>query len=288
MPRKGSNNPTVGIIGFGIVGRAIQHGFTGLVDFRIYDINPDISENSFKEVILDSDIIFICVPTPMNLKTGKTDLTTIYEVIHSCSEYDTENKVLVIKSTVPPGTTEYLINEYEDLNIIFNPEFLTEKNFRFDFINTSRIILGGYPTDCERVADLYRLKFPRASTPIFITDPTTAETVKYLANAFLSVKVSLCNEFYQICEALGVNYEEMMDMLLLDGRISRAHTNVPGHDEEFGFGGKCFPKDLNSIIYTSKKLGVKPTVMNAAWKKNLEVRKKKDWLDIDGATNKKG
>lgn len=276
----------IAIIGFGIVGRAIQHGFAQTVDFRIYDTNPAISENTILETLTDSDIIFLCLPTPMDIKTGKSDLSILNSVIDSCSKIlDNTDKIMVIKSTVPPGTTQKYIEKYPKMNIIFNPEFLTERSYRLDFINTSRIILGGYPENCEKVANLYRMRFPRASTPIFITDPTTAETVKCLANAFLSVKVSLCNEFYQICEALGVNYEEMMDMILMDGRIGKSHADVPGHDGDMGFGGKCFPKDLNAMIYKAKQLKVKPLIMNAAWKKNLEVRKKKDWLEIEGATN---
>lgn len=276
---------TIGIIGFGIVGRALHHGFSGLTDFRIYDIDPAVSQNTLKEVCRDSDYIFICVPTPTNIKTGEQDISIVKKVIEDCTPYvHDSDKILIIKSTLVPGTTRMLREKYYDTKIVFNPEFLKEKTYKLDFINTSRVILGGNLEECENVAELYRLLYPRGSIPIFITDETTAETVKMIANAFLSVKVSVFNEFFDICRKLDVDYDDVIDMVLADGRIGRTHTTVPGHDGDRGFGGKCFPKDLMALINKSKQLKVNPMIMNAAWKKNLKVRKKKDWEDIEGAT----
>jgi len=284
MPREGSHYITIGIIGFGVVGRAIQFGFSGLADFRIHDIDPMMSRNTLKGVCKDSNYIFICVPTPTDIKTGEQDTSIVEKVIEDCIPIiNNKPKILIIKSTLVPGTTEKLKKKYPNTRIVFNPEFLKEKTYRHDFINTSRVVLGGEIYDCEEVAELYRLIYPRASIPIFITDATSAETVKMLANAFLSIKVSVFNEFYDICNALDVDFDTIIDMVLADGRIGRSHTEVPGHDGDRGFGGKCFPKDLMALINKSEQLKVKPIVCKAAWKKNLKVRKKHDWEDIDGA-----
>ena len=277
------NKYIIGICGFGMVGRALQHGFAQTCDFRIYDINKTISENTFEETIRDSDFIFLCVPSPMDINTGKCDISILEETIEKSRKYMTPKKILIIKSTIPPGTTDMLKKKYPHLRIVFNPEFLTARTSKLDFINSSRIILGGDPDDLCKVDDLYRMRFKH--TPIYWTDTTTAEMVKYAANCFFSVKVSLMNEYYQICQKLGIDYDEMIKMFLADGRIGNSHTDVPGHDDDFGFGGLCFAKDLNALIYKAEELGIDPKVMKAAWKKNLEVRKNRDWEHIEGAVS---
>lgn len=269
---------TIGIIGNGIVGSAIQAGFYQTVKCRVYDKDPLKSINSLEEVCIDSEFIFLCLPTPMK-KDGSADTSIVEEVIQRCLDYiKNTDTILIIKSTVPPGFTKKMQDRYRDYNlhIVFNPEFLTARNARLDFINTSRIILGGYIEDTKRLEDLYRKRFPH--TPIIHTRPITAEMVKYMSNNFLSVKVAYCNEIYQICDKLGVDYNKVKNLTLMDGRIGNSHTDVPGFDGDFGFGGMCFPKDICALMDTAKKLGIKPSVMNGAWKKNLEVRKKRDWL----------
>ena len=282
---KENKKPVIGIIGFGMVGRAVQHGFAQLCDFRIYDIDPTSSENTFEETIRESDFIFICVPTPANYETGECDTSILEETIEKSRKYMTPKKIIIIKSTIPPGTTKNIQEKVPHLRIVFNPEFLTARTSKLDFINTSRIVIGGNPDDLCEVEGLYRLKFKH--TQIYWTDTTTAEMVKYAANCFFSTKVSLFNEYFEICRKLNVDFDEMMKMLIADGRIGNSHTDVPGHDGEFGFGGLCFPKDIQALIYTAKKLGVDPKVLEAAWKKNLEVRKKRDWEKIVGAVSNK-
>ena len=275
---------TIGIIGFGMVGRAVQHGFAQITDFRIYDIDKRISENTLEEVYKESDYIFICVPTPMKRGTGEADISIVeYYVYKGLQLIDYPNTILIMKSTVPPGTTRMLQEKYKGVRLIFNPEFLTARTSRLDFINTSRIILGGSYEDTESVEELYRMRFPH--TPIYKTDSTTAEMVKYAANCFFAVKVSLMNEYYQICEKLGVDYKEMKEMMMADGRIGNSHLDVPGHDGDFGFGNLCFPKDINALIFKAKEMGVDPKILEAAWKKNLEVRKNRDWEKIKGAVS---
>lgn len=280
------NKPTIGIIGFGMVGKALQHGFAQTTDFRIYDVNPKLSENSLEEVCIDSDYIFICVPTPMYSDTGESDYSIVEEIVKKCSEYvSNTEKILIIKSTLVPGTTDRLIEKYPDTRIVFNPEFLTERTYKLDFINSSRIILGGESDDTRSVERLYRMRFPY--TPILCTDPKTAEAAKCFANCFFATKVSLCNEFFDICDGLGIEYDRVMNMVMRDGRIGNSHINVPGHDGDRGFGGLCFPKDLCATIAMAKNIGVDPIIMTAAWNRNLKVRKNKDWLYREGAISKR-
>ena len=265
------NKPIIGIIGFGVVGKALQAGFYLDADFRVYDINPKLSLNTLEEVARDSNYIFITVPTPMN-KDGSCNISIVEDIIKKLSNtIRFKDTILIIKSTVPPGTTSKLIKRYKGTNIIFNPEFLTARSARLDFINEARIILGGDELITKEVEKLYRLRFPH--TPIIHTDSTTAEMVKYMANCFFATKVSLFNEYYDICNALGVNFDEAMNYMMMDGRIGNSHTSVPGHDGKRGFGGTCFPKDINALIFKSKELGIDPKVLEAAWKKNIEIRK---------------
>lgn len=285
---------TIGIIGFGIVGKSVHHAFKGMCDFKIYDINPNISQNSLLETVEHSDYLYICVPTPMK-KNGEFDSSILDQVIDSITHYACGNgKIIIIKSTVVPGTTQEYIDKYPNVNIINCPEFLREATYIEDALNPSRIILGvpdkllmmyvETPPEIMAFQNLQRLyeeRFP--GIKLYITNPTTAEMVKYTSNCFLATKVSFFNEIYDICNELGVDYSLMIDMVLADGRIGRSHYTVPGHDGERGFGGLCFPKDMNALIKKSIELGVSPIVLLSAWNKNLNIRKDKDWEKRDGA-----
>ena len=118
-----------------------------------------------------------------------------------------------------------------------------------------------------------------------MTDVTTAQMIKYMANCFLAAKVSYINEMYQVAQKLGVNWGEALEGFALDGRIGLSHITVPGPDGQLGFGGKCFPKDINAMIHLCEDIGVSPTVLRAAWEKNLEVREELDWATIKGAVS---
>jgi UDPglucose 6-dehydrogenase len=114
------------------------------------------------------------------------------------------------------------------------------------------------------------------------TGSRTAESVKYFTNCFLATKVSFANEFKQICDHIEVDYDKVVEYALYDSRIGRTHFSSPGPDGKPGFGGSCFPKDLNALIHFAKQLEVKPTVLESVWQKNLEVRPEKDWEQLQG------
>lgn len=277
---------TIGIIGNGFVGSAMVHGFTlHSNDVLIFDKDKTRSNASMEDVCKKSDVIFVCVPTPM-FESGECDLSIVESVVEEISEIGLkEDTVIVIKSTVVPGTVESLSEKYSKINFVFNPEFLTERKARLDFINTARIVLGSNkPEAMNKVEDLYRVRFPY--TKIIKTDFGTAQLIKYMANCFFATKVSFMNEMRQVCDKIDGDWNVALDGFISDGRIGNSHIDVPGHDGDFGFGGKCFPKDINAMITRSKELGVNPLVMSAAWEKNKEVRKDLDWYDIPGAVSK--
>jgi nucleotide sugar dehydrogenase len=276
----------IGIIGNGFVGSALIHGFILHVDnIYIHDKDPKRSTHSIETLANSSNIVFVCVPTPM-FESGECDLSIVTSVIEDLSQYECiKNKVIVIKSTVVPGTTENLALKYPNLNFVFNPEFLTERKARLDFINASRIVLGSNNMSANKIVeDLYRLRFPY--TKIIKTDFGTAQLIKYMANCFFATKISFMNEMYQICNAIDGDWEKALEGFISDGRIGNSHIDVPGHDGDYGFGGKCFPKDINAIIKKAESLGIEPKVMKAAWNKNKEIRKKLNWYDIPGAISK--
>jgi UDPglucose 6-dehydrogenase len=191
--------------------------------------------------------------------------------------------VIVIKSTVIPGTTRSLARKYQYPQMLFNPEFLTEANYLDDFIHSDRIVVGGDNGRVrQQLVDLYRESFP--DTLIFQTDPTTAEMVKYMANTFLATKVIFGNEMSGLCEKLGIRYEEVKQMVVADHRIFDSHLDVT---TEKGFGGKCFPKDTVALLGLGRKLKVDMSLLQTAWDKNLQIRRIRDWEEIPGAVSKK-
>jgi|TARA_E500000318_G_scaffold92404_1_gene91000 nucleotide sugar dehydrogenase len=278
----------VGIIGNGFVGSAVAHGFGLHANVKIYDSNPNRTTHTMSEVVNTSEFIFVSVPTPMkNVLGGSIDTTILYSVFEKISELNKrDDNIFIVKSTIVPGTMESLIQAYPGLNIVHSPEFLTERSARLDFINASRIILGGETGLINKVEPFLRNRFPHVK--IIKTDVTTAQFIKYMANCFFSTKVSFMNEMKQAAEVLDVNWGEALNGLVSDGRIGNSHLDVPGHDGHMGFGGKCFPKDLNAFIGLFNKIGVEPKVMTATWEKNLEVRNEYDWKNIEGAVSKEG
>lgn len=246
------NKQRIGIVGFGFVGSAIAHGFSLHADIKIYDKYNNIFD-TLDDTVNSSDFLFICVPTPMK-DDGSQDLSSIYESIEEINKLAKERKIIILKSTIVPGTTRDLSRKYSDHHFIFNPEFLTERSAKLDFINQSRIIIGYFESqeDSEkRVEELYRTRF--IHTPIFKCKWEEAELLKYMCNCFFAVKISFVNEIYQICQRMGIDYQVMKKMFLADGRIGNSHCDVPGHDGQAGFSGKCVP-GFSSVLTEGNKL----------------------------------
>lgn len=270
----------IGIIGLGFVGDAIKHGLEhyGYKNFRIYD--PYKIPESKVEDISITKLCFICVPTPMS-KGGEMDKTALVDVLDNLSKINYEG-IVVIKSTVIPTVIKEIVEVYPHLKIISNPEFLTERRARQDFIDTTYIILGGDQKNCILLRKIYKTMFPEAK--IVIVSAEAAMMAKYMTNTFFATKISLMNEFYHLWGALGFSdWKDVIKAFRIDTRVNANHTQVPGPDGDTGFGGKCFGKDLNALNSLAKKMDVPNYVMSGAWEDNKFFRHKKDWLEIEGA-----
>lgn len=285
----------LGIIGNGFVGNAIAHAFIPVMEVKIYDKDPEkCSGDGFTQgltgVVNDSDVVFVCVPTPMRTD-GTIDLSIVESVFKDIetTKHEEARPVFVLKSTVVPGTTRMLKSKFPNLQIVFNPEFLTERHARFDFLNQSRIILG-FETDLDegqknltvnKVKELYDCRF--SGNNFITTNYETAEMIKYFNNLFFAVKVSFMNEMKLVAEETDtINWEKALRGFVTDGRVGDSHLQVPGPDGKKGFGGSCFPKDINAFITFSNSIGLDLKVLKGAWETNLNVRPEKDWEKLKG------
>tara|TARA_Y100001937_G_scaffold119673_1_gene175783 strand:- start:4697 stop:5545 length:849 start_codon:yes stop_codon:yes gene_type:complete len=269
----------VGIVGQGFVGKSLKKVFSQYYTINTYDkLAHERSTESIQELCECSDAIFVCVPTPM--KSGGACDTSIVESV--CREIaDAQSDcIVVIKSTIPPGTTKRLNETFGGGRIVFNPEFLTERFAEKDFENTNRVLLGGEVEATTPLKQFYSRVFPNVT--VIKTDSCTAEYVKYLSNCFLAVKVSVANEFAAMCKLSGVDYDKVTEYATFDPRLGNTHWVVPGPDGHNGFGGSCFPKDINAIIDFSTKLGAPCYTLLGAWTTNLVVRPEKDWEQLKG------
>jgi len=234
----------VGIVGQGFVGTAVKEGLKDYHNVLAYDIDPSKSMTvSLEQVVNHSEILFVCLPTPMR-PSGECDIRILQDAMFSIDNIAAlasgKKKIVVVKSTVPPGTTDSLNDSCQNIKVVFSPEFLTEANSFEDFKNQTRIIIGG--DGAKKVKQMFRKPFP--NIPIVITRANTAEMVKYFINCFLSTKVTFANQMYDLCEASGIDYDKVCEYALLDQRIGGSHLAVPGPDGDRGYGGHCFPKDI--------------------------------------------
>lgn len=282
------NKIKLGIIGFGFVGRAVAHGFLLHADILVYDKYQE-GLDPLEKTVNESDFIFVCVPTPADEK-GKQDNSTLEEVMGNINRVAATPKIIVLKSTIIVGTTSHFQRLYPRHTVIHEPEFLTERAARLDYINRPRIIIGVSEDRKEDGIRLYekvlKPRFPH--TPIYVTTPEAAELVKYMCNSFFAMKVSFMNEMYDACNHLGIDFPEVKNMFLSDMRIGNSHTDVPGHDGSRGYGGKCFPKDVLALVHWGKENELHFDMLEAADKVNERVREERDWERIKGATTKFG
>lgn len=243
----------IGIIGVGMVGTPLKRYFEEIKEYRrcrnlfFYDIDP---KKSYGDDVNQADIIFICVPTPRS-HDGSANL----EHVGSALRMLTGQKIAVIKSTVPPGTTESFQKKYPQHKILFNPEFLTERQAWEDFIKPDRQIVG-FTEESMDAAHIVLSLLPKAPfmspwgintyKPVKIT-ATEAELIKYGGNVYFSRKINFANMLVRLAEAHDVNYENVRIGMAADFRIGDSHFDVT-HGGYRGFGGYCLPKDLDALI----------------------------------------
>ena len=260
---------------------------TGL-DELIKEVGNKIEATTDIEyAVLNSDASFICVGTPQGL-LGEADLRYVYEATRSIAEAIKEKDyhLIVVKSTVPPGTTRYkilpILEEHsgkrfpKDFGLIMNPEFLREGNAIEDFLKPDRIVIG-YEDEKSReiIEEIYKgIRAPRV-----YVDFTTAEMIKYASNAFLAVKISFINEIGNICKLLGIDVYKVAEGMGLDRRIGKEYLRAG-----IGFGGSCFPKDLKALISKAREVFYTPLILNAA----LEVNEMQPYKLVEIAEKRLG
>ena len=282
--------PSIAVVGYGFVGRAVSNGFKDFALVEVADNNPELKVHTLDSLLNHTvyDCVFVCVPTPMNSQTGAIDASIVESV---CSEIysfyeksEFKQPIIVIKSTTVPSALLRIVEQNPSIRLVMNPEFLVEKTALEDFENQDRIVLGGNPKDCEYVEKLYRMKWNNAK--YWISDLVSASLVKYMNNSFLALKVSFIAEWHKLAKAAGVDPYWLVNAFLGDTRVSPAHTKQPGPDGLKGFGGKCFPKDICALLgYARKCFDIDLKTMRAAWEANLEIREERDWEKIKGATS---
>lgn len=292
---------SVAVIGQGFVGGALTTVLSERgVGVHAYDVKAKTAEGArtsslnLRQLVqvsesdpLFSGVYFVCVPTPM-AKDGSADLSIVEGVLRGLSTTPGD-RIAVLKSTVPPGSTERWNKAFDEtsLRVVFCPEFLTEANALEDMRNQSRIVLGGPRPWINTVKQVFQSAFPQV--PIIKTSSTVAEMVKYFTNVQLAARVVLSCEIYQICEALdregfNIDYDKVVEYAARDLRLGGSHMSVPGNDGIPGARGHCFPKDLAALINVAHKVGVSPIVMEAVQSKNLEIvpETHRDWEKMIG------
>lgn len=258
----------IGIIGIGMVGSQILRWFKKN-KFEVFGYDKYKKIGKLKD-LEKADVIFLCVPTPYHAKTG-FDIKPLEENIG----YFKNSKIFVIKSTVLPGTTDYLQKKYSIHSFLFNPEFLTEITAEKDFFNPLLQIVG-YTACTPKIASSILNILPNAKYAK-ITTAKTAEIFKYVRNAFFSMKVIFANQIYDLCTGLNINYEDVRELMGKEPWIGENHINIY-HKDYRGFGGKCLPKDLKALIHLYKKLNLKPRLFEVVDNINYQLLKEQKLL----------
>lgn len=255
----------VGVVGMGFVGKAIFHGFSLFCETKGYDVDQNKSPHTIDEV-LNCDFVFICLPTPPS-ENGYADVSTIWNFFESLQN---KNPIFILKSTVPIGTTKKIKNNFS-VKIVHNPEFLSARTADIDFLTQSRVILGSEDEDVlSDVENLFVKRFTGIN--VIKTSSNESELIKYFLNCFFATKICFFNEMRLLSDSMNLSWVNIMKGVLSDGRIEKLHTDVPGHDGKFGFGGACFPKDTLALSKIYEENNINPLILNAVIKQNQKIR----------------
>lgn len=237
----------IGIIGVGVVGSALRYGFlkTGF-DVDLHDIKlPTKIEN-----ILETQITYLCLPTP-SLEDGGCDTTVIRSVVEKLAVLEYQG-VVAIKSTVSPGTTESLQQQYPQLRLACVPEFLRERVALPDFIENQDVCVIG--TDSLDVYELVKSSHGHLPKRFRQVRPVEAELVKYFCNVFNAMHITFANNFYEICQKFDADYDRLKESAVLHKHIYDKYLDC--NQNLRGFGGSCLPKDTRALNRLVKDLGI--------------------------------
>ena len=258
----------IGIIGFGFVGKALKNGLKN--DVSCIEIDPKLNTNIHDLIDYKPDIVFVCLPTPMN-DDGTQNIDIVNNVIAEINTFDS-NLLIVLKSTILPKYVKDISKISK--NLVINPEFLREKFADKDFVNSNIIVFGGDEHNCNKLSSFYKNHTKCVCNEHIITDGITASLIKYTINSFLALKVIFFNEMKFIFDNLNSQSKwlDVINALSKDKRIGDSHMNVPGPDGRYGFGGPCFPKDVSALIEYSKEIGFELNLLTKANTINNNIR----------------
>ena len=245
----------VGLIGVGFVGSALFKSFREKqIHIVAHDkFRKDDNLNTFEDC-LDTDMIFLCLPTLFDYDSDMYDMSALSEVCQNLNDKNYKGLV-IIKSTITPHTTEAFCQQYANLQFCHNPEFLKAKTAFEDFHKQDHIILGRSTHCSDKYFDIlerfYTEYYPNAR--ISKCTSSESESMKLFLNSFYASKIQLFNEYYLLCKKLDINFESVRELMLKNNRIHPSDSRVPGPDGQLGYGGACFPKDTNALLSTMKR-----------------------------------
>jgi nucleotide sugar dehydrogenase len=259
------------VVGVGVVGSALVNSLTlkGLHPVS-FDKFKDKAESSL-ESCMESDIMFLCLPTVIKEGPGY-DKTAIYETCLFLNNRKYQG-IIVLKSTVEPGTTVELERIFKSLKFVHNPEFLSADTAFEDFHTQKHVVLGGKSDLTSKIAMFFKEHYPEAT--ISECTSTESESMKICANSFYAVKIQFFNEIYLACQHNGADYEVVRSLMLKNGWINPQHTQVPGKDKQLSYGGMCFPKDTVALENYLSSNGVPCGVLSATIKERDAMRLKR-------------
>ena len=242
----------LGIVGHGFVGSAVDQGFTKDIQKFIVDPKHN-STNTIEDLIaFKPDATFVAVPTPQ-MESGECNTEILEGVMQQLNNH--KGLLVIVKSTVPAYKLQKIQEECINLRVVYNPEFLTEKNYIEDFRHPAMHVFGGMNADTDAVEKLYREHSTCAECPVYKTDIVTASMVKYCINSFLATKVTFMNEMYDVLNAAkGTDWNTFSKIVQTDPRIGDTHMRVPGNDGQRGYAGSCFPKDTAALAWFAREI----------------------------------
>ncbi len=260
----------VGIIGLGYVGNAVHKWFGSQkekYDLFLYDKYKKIGS---VDEVNKADIIFVAVPTPFHENDEGYDDSEINDALSNIED----GKVVVLKSTILPGSTDKLQEKHPKKILLFNPEFLRAKSAIDDFLKPDRQLVGYTTEESKKIAPQILDILP--PTPFAkIIKAKEAEMVKFFSNTFLATRVIFANQMYDLCEKLGIDYNIVKECAGYDPRIGHSHFDVfidVFHDSYRGYGGPCLPKDTKTLLQLAKKIGVDMKLFKTMEKINNKLR----------------
>ena len=275
------NKLKIGIIGYGFVGQAVQYSFM-TQNVETFIVDPKYNDNTLDDLVeWNPGLIFVCLPTPSN-NDGSIDASLVRDTVKNLKSR--LNTFIIIKSTITPKIVSEITSQ--EFNIAYVPEFLSEGNAKFDMVNSDFMVIGtNFDTAYDQVIDYYeKYSMCKKGINYINVTPTEASFVKYTINTFLAMKTAYFNELYSLADAVDVNYQNILKGVLADSRIGSSHTKIPGPDGKFGFGGACFPKDLNAFIdYSDNKS--KLTILKGVRTSNNRIRSQYETDDREKANN---